>query len=35
MTISVGVPQKGSYHEILNTDALEFGGSGVINEKNH
>ena len=29
----IGVPQKGSYREVLNTDALEFGGSGVINER--
>ena len=27
----IGVPQKGFYREVLNTDALEFGGSGVIN----
>jgi 1,4-alpha-glucan branching enzyme len=29
----VGVPQAGSYREILNSDAVEFGGSGVINKK--
>ncbi len=28
----VGVPAKGSYVEVLNTDAEEFGGSGVRNE---
>ncbi len=27
----LGVPEMGSYEEILNSDALEFGGSGVIN----
>jgi 1,4-alpha-glucan branching enzyme len=28
----LGVPEEGTYQEILNTDALEFGGSGVVNE---
>ncbi len=27
----LGVPEAGSYEEIFNSDALEFGGSGVIN----
>jgi len=27
----IGVPRKGTYHEALNTDAAEFGGSGVLN----
>lgn len=29
----IGVPKKGSYREILNSDAIEFGGSGVVNKK--
>lgn len=29
----VGVPQEGTYREILNSDAEHFGGSGVINKK--
>ncbi|WP_071393747.1 1,4-alpha-glucan branching protein GlgB [Bacillus tuaregi] len=29
----MGVPQKGSYREILNSDHESFGGSGVINKK--
>jgi 1,4-alpha-glucan branching enzyme len=29
----VGVPQEGSYREILNSDAENFGGSGVMNKK--
>ncbi|MBB6445820.1 1,4-alpha-glucan branching enzyme [Bacillus benzoevorans] len=29
----VGVPQDGSYREILNSDAGSFGGSGVLNKK--
>lgn len=29
----VGVPKKGSYREILNTDSVEFGGSGVTNKR--
>jgi 1,4-alpha-glucan branching enzyme len=29
----VGVPKEGTYREIINTDASEFGGSGVINKK--
>ncbi len=28
----LGVPEAGEYEEILNTDAEEFGGSGVVNE---
>lgn len=28
----VGVPREGNYVEVFNTDAEEFGGSGVINE---
>ena len=28
----LGVPEAGTYQEILNTDALEFGGSNVVNE---
>jgi 1,4-alpha-glucan branching enzyme len=27
----LGVPVAGAYHEILNSDASEYGGSGVIN----
>ena len=27
----VGVPREGDYVEILNTDAVELGGSGVLN----
>jgi 1,4-alpha-glucan branching enzyme len=29
----VGMPLKGSYREILNSDAESFGGSGVVNKK--
>ena len=28
----IGVPNKGAYVEIFNSDAVEFGGSGVLNE---
>lgn len=28
----IGVQTEGNYHEILNTDAKEFWGSGVLNE---
>lgn len=28
----LGVPREGNYVEVFNTDAVEFGGSGVINE---
>ncbi len=28
----LGVPLAGAYHEILNTDAQEFGGSGLVND---
>lgn len=28
----IGVPKKGEYHEVFNSDAEEFGGSGVKNE---
>jgi 1,4-alpha-glucan branching enzyme len=28
----VGVPHGGSWHEVMNTDRVEFGGSGVHNE---
>jgi 1,4-alpha-glucan branching enzyme len=28
----VGMPQGGSYEEVLNTDAAQYGGSGVGNE---
>ena len=30
----IGVPQKGTYGEIFNSDAAEFGGSGVRNDGN-
>lgn len=29
----IGVPKHGEYREILNSDASDFGGSGVINKK--
>ena len=29
----IGVPQKGSYREIMNSDDEKFGGSGVVNKK--
>ena len=28
----IGVPREGNYEEVFNSDAVEFGGSGVINE---
>ena len=28
----IGVPEKGAYVEIFNSDAVEYGGSGVLNE---
>lgn len=31
MKLQVGVPYAGSYKEILNTDAVKFGGTGVVN----
>ena len=27
----LGVPEAGTYEELLNSDAVEFGGSGVVN----
>lgn len=32
-TYEVGVPKKGAWREILNTDDVKYGGSGVINKK--
>jgi 1,4-alpha-glucan branching enzyme len=29
----IGVPRPGAYRELINSDAAEFGGSGMINEK--
>jgi 1,4-alpha-glucan branching enzyme len=29
----IGVPDEGAYEEIFNSDALCFGGSGVVNHK--
>lgn len=31
--ITTGVPFEGKYKEILNTDSIEFGGSGVVNPR--
>lgn len=28
----MGVPREGNYKEVFNTDAVEFGGSGVVNQ---
>jgi 1,4-alpha-glucan branching enzyme len=28
----IGVPDEGVYEEVLNTDAVDFGGSGVANQ---
>jgi 1,4-alpha-glucan branching enzyme len=29
----LGVPQGGRYREVINTDAMRYGGSGVVNEQ--
>ena len=33
MKLQVGVPYAGSYKEILNTDDVKFGGTGVVNSR--
>lgn len=30
----IGVPYKGNYREIINSDDIKYGGSGILNEKN-
>ena len=31
--ITTGVPYEGKYKEILNTDAVQYGGTGVVNDR--
>ncbi len=31
----IGVPTPGTYQEVFNSDAVQFGGSGQVNDANH
>ena len=31
----IGVPTPGTYQEVFNSDAVQFGGSGQVNDADH